>query len=389
MHDVVISGAGPSGSQCARVLAEAGFNVALIEKNCNWRKPCGGAVHPGVFELCPELKKLDLPKLRQVVMYSADYHRLQYQSSEMAHGAIVDRLEFDNFIREKAVEAGTELFDNTLSFEFLMKEGIRKGIKTKSTSGIREINGMIIILADGMSSKLAPKSGLRSKWKIDQIALAKCSIVEGNHQFDTETAYIFFRPYKGYGWVFPHDNKKLNIGVYTFAEDNLNRNLHETYNDFLQNPHIRKNLPLSYEVTWTGSYPFPIEGVLQKSLLDDNIMIVGDAAGFISPISGEGIQSAMISGKIAAEVAINALEAQDHSKNALKGYKRHAEIKAISAEYKIKRSLIDFLYENEGANLNRMLALTEKKPDFKTQVIKMFISENMEIPDKEFFSKFK
>lgn len=100
MHDVIVSGAGPSGSQCAQVLAEAGYKVALIEKDTNWRKPCGGALNPSVIEHYPQLKKLNLPKLKGVVMHSADYHSLKYQSGEMGTGTIVDRLLFDNFIRE-------------------------------------------------------------------------------------------------------------------------------------------------------------------------------------------------------------------------------------------------------------------------------------------------
>ena len=62
MHDVVISGSGPAGSKCAEILGKAGYKVALIEKDINWRKPCGGGITYKVFDLCPELKKLNLPR---------------------------------------------------------------------------------------------------------------------------------------------------------------------------------------------------------------------------------------------------------------------------------------------------------------------------------------
>ncbi|GAI59715.1 unnamed protein product, partial [marine sediment metagenome] len=61
MFDVVISGAGPAGSKCAQVLAERGFDVALIEKDINWRKPCGGAVSSRIFKYYPQLRKLNYP----------------------------------------------------------------------------------------------------------------------------------------------------------------------------------------------------------------------------------------------------------------------------------------------------------------------------------------
>jgi len=390
MYDVVISGAGPSGSVCARTLAEAGYSVVLIEKDTSWRKPCGGALHPKVFELCPELKKLNLLELKQIIMHSADNHTLKYRSSFMENGAVADRLIFDNFLREKCVEAGAELQDKTISYDFTKRTDTKIGIKTKSVSETKEFHGKVAVISDGMSSKLAPKSGIRLKWKIDQLAMGKCSIIKGSHDLDENTAYVFFRPYRGYGWIFPIDTKRFNIGVYTFGEDNLKRNLDETYHEFLRDPNIQQYIPKSnFETIWSSTYPFPIEGVLQKSLNDDNIMIVGDAAGFISPISGEGIQSSMISGNIAAKTAIKALEEGDFSKNSLNYYKRHSEVKALIKEFKLKRSMIDFFYENKGANFNRLVALTEKDPEFKKQVIDLFISEEMQIPDKEFFERIK
>ena len=66
MYDVVISGAGPSGSQCAETLAKSGFKVALIERDVKWRKPCGGSVSSKVIALYPQLKKLKLLKKNSI-----------------------------------------------------------------------------------------------------------------------------------------------------------------------------------------------------------------------------------------------------------------------------------------------------------------------------------
>jgi len=62
MFDAVISGAGPAGSRCAQILAENGFDVALLEKDVNWRKPCGGAVSSRIFKYYPKLRKLNCKK---------------------------------------------------------------------------------------------------------------------------------------------------------------------------------------------------------------------------------------------------------------------------------------------------------------------------------------
>ncbi|MFW9830118.1 MAG: FAD-dependent oxidoreductase, partial [Candidatus Thorarchaeota archaeon] len=276
MYDVIISGAGPSGSKSAQILAKAGYKVALLEKDINWRKPCGGALNPIVFEHYPQLKKLSLPKLKGIVMHSADYHYLEY-SGGGPPGTILDRLTFDNFIRKIAIETGAEIFNKNITFDLIVKDNQKIGVKSKTPIGTKEYFGKIIIIADGMSSKLAIRSGLRTKWKLDEIALAKCSILQGNHQLNEHNAYIFFRPYKGYGWIFPLDNHHFNIGIYTFGEDNRKYNIHEIYHEFLNDPQLKKYISASdYKTIWTACYLFPILGVLQKSLYDDNLMIVGD-----------------------------------------------------------------------------------------------------------------
>jgi len=386
MYDVVISGAGPSGSQCAEVLAKAGFNIALIEKDITWRKPCGGGINHRVLDFYPGLRQLDLPKIQGLIMHSADYHELEFKAKERSRGTVIDRLDLDNFMRNQAVDAGAELFDKNLSFDFITKNQKKVGIKTKSPSGIKEYYGKVLVVADGMSSKLAIKSGLRKKWKIGEIANGKCAIMEGKHYLNEDFVYLYFRSYKGYGWIFPIDNKRFNIGVYTYAEDNLNFNLNEIYLEFLHNPNIKKYIPNSnYKIEWSGSYPFPVDGVLEKSLYDDQILLIGDTGGFVSPISGEGIQHACLSGKVAAETVIKAQEAEDYSKNVLKQYRSHPKIKELIKSLKLKRSLRKFLYANKGEDLNKIFKLTETDLEFKNQVVDLFMSRK--IPSKEFLSK--
>jgi flavin-dependent dehydrogenase len=129
------------------------------------------------------------------------------------------------------------------------------------------------------------------------------------------------------------------------------------------------------------------KGVVEKSLYGDNIMIIGDAAGFVSPISGEGIHPSIVSGQIAAETAIQALEKEDISKNTLRGYKTHHNIKKIISNFKLKRSLVEFFYEQGGKNLNTMFNLAEVDNNFKSQVIDMFFFNAA--PSQDFFAKIR
>ena len=388
MYDVVISGAGPAGSRCAEILAKNGFKVALIEKDVNWRKPCGGAVSESIMsKYYPQLKKLKPLRLNGVLMFSAEYNKLEY-TREAPIGFVMDRLEFDNFIRNVAIDAGAELADKNISFDFIVKDKKKIGIKTKTASGIKEYLGKIIVIADGMSSKLAVKSGLRERWKVEDLGLAKCSILEGENNLVKNKMHIYFRAYKGYGWIFPITKKRFNIGCGTFSEDNLKYSLNQIFEEFKNDPNIKQYIPKSnYKEIWTGSYPLSAIGVLEKSLLKDNIMIIGDAAGFVSPISGEGIHASIVSGQIAAEAAMQALQNDDISDRTLKYYKQHPYIKKILRNFKLKRSMVEFFYENRGQNLDTMLRLAEDDKEFRNQVINMFLFNAA--PSKEFFAKIR
>lgn len=389
MYDVLISGAGPAGSRCAEIIAKNGFKVALIEKDVHWRKPCGGAVSARIMaRYYPQLKELNALRLKGVKMFSSEYHKLEYNWDQSGTDSIiVDRLEFDNFIRNVAVDAGAELYDKNISFDFVVEDQKKVGIKTKTPEGIKEYLGKIIVIADGMSSKLAVKSGLRERWKVNDLGLAKCSILEGENKLEKKM-YIYFRAYKGYGWIFPISEKRFNIGCGTFAEDNLKYNLNQIFEEFKNNPNIKQYFPKSnYKEIWTGSYPLSAIGILEKSLIKDNIMIIGDAAGFVSPISGEGIHPSIVSGQIAAEAAIQAFQNDDISNRTLKYYKQHPYIKKILRNFKIKRSLIGFFYDNNGKNLDIMFKLAEIDNDFRNQVINMFLFNAA--PSKEFLEKIR
>ena len=389
MYDVVISGAGPAGSKCAESIAKAGFKVALIERDSNWRKPCGGAVSSRIFKYYPQLRKLDHSPIFGMTIYSADYHKLKYSWKNIRDYSInVDRLSFDNFIRDIAVDTGAELFDKNFSFDYIRKNGKRVGIKTKTSSGTEEYYGKIIVIADGMSSKLAIKSGLREKWNINEIGIVKCAILEGENNLDKENMSMFFRPYKGYAWIFPLDKRRFNIGCGTWQEENLNYNVNYLYIKFMKDPFLKKFFPhTNYKTIWEAAYPVPATGVREKCLYEDNLMIVGDAAGFVSPISGEGIHPSIVSGNAAAEAAINALENETISKETLKYYKSYPNIKKIIRNFKMKSSMAKFFFENEGKNLSNMLELAEQNENFREQIINIFLFN--QIPSKDFLLKLK
>ncbi|MFX0028027.1 MAG: geranylgeranyl reductase family protein [Candidatus Hermodarchaeota archaeon] len=387
MYDVLVSGAGPAGSKCAEVIAKSGYKVALIERNSKWRKPCGGAVSSKVLKYYPQLRNLNLLPITGINMYSGDYYQLKYSWKDIREPSFtVDRLEFDNIIRNIAIDTGAELFDKNLSFDFIYKQNQKIGIKTKHNNEVKEFLGKVIVIADGMGSKLAIKSGMREKWKIDEIGLCRCAIMEGINSLDKTSISLFFQKYKGYGWIFPLDEIRFNIGCGTWLEANRIYNINQVYSDFLNDPYLKKFFPnREFNKIWEGSYPLPALGVKEKSLIKDNIMMIGDAAGFVSPISGEGIRASIVSGHIAGETAVLALENDDISEKSLKKYKFHPNIKKIRRNFKMTASIVDFLYEKDGTNLSNMFSLAKSNSKIQEIVINMFLFG--QAPSKEFLLK--
>ena len=389
MYDVIVSGAGPAGSKCAELIAEAGYEVALIEKDTSWRKPCGGGVSSRIFKYYPKLHKLNPHRITGISMFSGDFNKLTYSwEKQRNYSVVMDRLELDNYIRNIAINAGAKLFDKTISIDLLYNDNKIIGVKTKTPSGYEEFYGKIIIIADGMSSKLANKSGLREKWKTEELGLAKCAILEGNYSLDANHINVYFRPYKGYGWIFPLSQNRFNIGCGTFEEANNKYNLNKIYEEFLNDPHITKYFDEEKcETIWEGAYSLPALGVKESCLYGENIMMIGDAAGFVSPISGEGIHPSIVSGKVAAETAIKALEKGEISKKTLKEYAKHPNIKKIMRNFKLKRSLVEFFYENDGENLNIMLKLAEQDHKYRNEVVNMFLFN--QVPSRELIETIK
>jgi len=384
MYDVLISGAGPAGSKCAEVIANRGYKVGLIERNTAWRKPCGGAVSSRILKYYPQLRNLNLHPITGISMYSGDFDQLKYSWKDIREPSFtVDRLEFDTILRNIALDAGAELFDKNLSFDFLYKQNRKIGIKTKHHNETKEYQGRILIIADGMGSKLANKSNLREKWNIDGIGLAKCAIMEAENNIDKSSISLFFQKYKGYGWIFPLSENRFNIGCGTWLEANRVYNINQAYKDFQNHSYLNKFFPnRKFKEIWSGSYPLPALGINDKSLFKDNIMMIGDTVGFVSPISGEGIHASIVSGQVAGETAISALENDDISDQTLKKYKLHPNIKKIRRNFKMTASMVDFLYEDDGKNLSNMFLLAKSDEKAREIVINMFLFGQP--PSKEF-----
>ncbi len=324
-YNVTVVGAGPAGSTAAKILSENGLKVVLIEKDKLPRdKPCGGGLPRRVLE---RFNYVDNERFIESYSYSGVAFSPSMKDKIKAEKKIpiiatALRKKFDFELVNLAKENGTIVKDGkTVTDLKIFKDKAR--ILTKDGD---YIDSEIVVGADGVWSTVAKKSGLRkSKYETGACVLQEVEVNEkilDEYFGKRRKCYIHsrFKGIMGYGWIFPK-KEHLNIGIGgVWATHGEKINLLKSYRDYIdflkQNNLIPKNLKKS-----------PIKGgrlpinPLEKTY-GERILLVGDAAGFINPSTGEGIYYAMSSGEIAAKMIIKALQKGDVSSAFLSNYEK-------------------------------------------------------------------
>lgn len=332
-YDAVICGAGPSGSTAAKYMAEKGLKVLLLEKNSFPRdKPCGGALRPSIIEEFDYVKK-GLKKIPHTLCYRAKMYSpsLQYFVDYRPNNVVmynIQRKHFDVMMAEFAIDVGAELRENT---------EVKKVIKKHDTFALQskdgeEFEGKVIIGAGGMHDPVArylrKKEGLPEKWPESDIGLSVVEEFEVGEDFiidrygEEHVSYFHLKPNNlyGYAWTFPK-NTMLNIGFGAFWKDMKNVDIRKQFSLYLALLKKEGLIPQNLRQGSPKGAQIPLRGGI-KTTYSDNMLIIGDAAGFVSPIGGDGIYYAMCSGGIAANVVEYAVEHDACEKDTLSEYQK-------------------------------------------------------------------
>ena len=311
MLDVLVVGAGPSGSRIAWNFAKGGYNVVLIDRAEVIGEPCqcAGLITPRTFDYLgyerPILKEMDGARL-----WGPKESFLDFQASE-TKALVIDRPDLDRSIAKKAVEAGAELLHG---HTYLGHEKIDGGIKAKIRNKDKKfhIETKLLVGADGPLSRVAKNSGISGK---REILTAFGADVQGYRGKDThvdlfvgsELAPRFF------GWGIPTGPNEGRIGVAT----TLPHKPMPFFRDYFLKGAPSKLLGGAKIINLiSGLIPF---GVANPSYTD-NVILTGDAAGMAKPTSGGGIYSGLISADAAFEVASRALDSGELSSANLSPY---------------------------------------------------------------------
>jgi len=327
-YDVVVVGAGPSGSTAAKTLAEHGVNVLLIDKERFPRdKPCGGGLPLRTLSRFPYIKKL-----HSIESYS--YGGFIYSPSSLYDTkitksepviAMVLRSRFDNELVNLSIEKGVEFKDRTAVTDIKIHSDTAQISCKDGTS----INTDLIIGADGVHSTIAHKIGAipRKREKgiciVEEFQVPKKKIISLFTEDRLCHVHSKFKRIRGYGWVFPKQNH-INVGIVSY--DNKEQlkekdtDLQSIYADYLQALTKQDILPSQMKSVKKKGGILPVRPVPKTYF--DRILLCGDAAGFINPINGEGIFYAMVSGEIAGNVANDSIKQQDTTEHFLSIYEK-------------------------------------------------------------------
>jgi len=328
--DAVVVGAGTGGCLAAKTVAEAGFEVCLIDrkrKEAIGDKVCGDAIGKHHFD---DLK-LDYPigkelerKIVGAKLYSPDMETVFDVKGEGLYGFIVNRLHFGQRLLRSAVDAGSTLLGSTQVVEPIIKNGFVTGVLAKNleTGSKVTLLGQAVVDASGFSAvlrkKLPPGIGIGATVDKEDVVICYREIRELEEQVDEPDYCKLYLSQKwapgGYSWFFPEGGKKVNVGVGVTMFSGFPNPKNQLYDNILSMP-LFKGSSVVKAGTWYDPTRRPLD-----CMTGNGIVIVGDAACQVNPIHGGGMGPSMIGGSAAGKTIIEAMEREDLSREGLWSY---------------------------------------------------------------------
>lgn len=291
-YHVVVIGGGPIGAAAAREAARSGARTLLVErrKRMEGPVPCTGLVSPRTLPTLGGSSKSIIREIRAVTAHAPDGSRLRLRSDE-TKGLVIDRPSLEMELLEAARSAGAEILLGTKAD--VKREG---EITLVSESGEERLEADVIIGADGSKSRIASEFGLTC----DQPPLSAAqAVIEAEPEEEDRVEVYFGRTVAPgfFGWAVPAERNRVRVGVAITAGID-------------PKPFLDRLLAVHFPTSRVVSRAF---GLIPSRPVDrsiaDRVILVGDAAGQVKPLSGGGLYTggicARIAGRIAAEVALS------------------------------------------------------------------------------------
>ena len=303
-YDIIVVGAGPAGSMAARFAAEQGVSVLMLEKDRDVGYPvrCGEAISKaGVEEFITPDPKWIAATISKFSFNAPDGTEVILDFGEA--GYVLERRIFDYELARTAADAGAEILTRAYVNGLIFGDGKVSGVKYEYQGEQKELKSKVVIAADGVESRVGRWAGLTTHIDFRDMESA-VQITAANIPVDQNTLYFYFgQDYapQGYFWIFPKGDKKANIGLGVSGLIGKKKSALSFLNDFME-----RYYPAAPVLT-TIAGGVPCSTTLDK-ISAPGIMLDGDAARQVNPLSGGGIASGMIGGSIAGRIAAEAVK---------------------------------------------------------------------------------
>jgi digeranylgeranylglycerophospholipid reductase len=309
--DVIVVGAGPIGSVTAENLARASLRVALLEEHPQIGLPnhCSGLVSPRTLKLVGVAEKtVELVQFNSARVWAPGGKTLWLQS-DTVQAAAIDRTRFDQILAERAASAGAILLLGTQARRFERADGEVR-VEAQTERGILDLCTPLLIGADGANSRVARWMGKKHDGEI--IAAFKADVVFQGGGSDSIEIFVGNHIAPGlFGWIIPMQDSTARIGLGATKAPRRHLNafldmVRHRFGDFAIQEIRGAALPLGPARDFTASH----------------VMLVGAAARQTKPTTGGGLYFGLRAAELAAATALEAVEANDFSKQMLSKYEQ-------------------------------------------------------------------
>jgi flavin-dependent dehydrogenase len=241
---------------------------------------------------------------------------------------VVPRLILDNIILERALASGA-------SFQTPVRvTDIEQGHNTMLVKGVQgtqttTFRARMVVHATGANTKLLLTTGLLKK--MPRMILAVRTYYDGiTGTFDTAQCRFDNVPLPGYAWIFPVSSTSINVGIGLFriglASRWMPKTAHSAFDTFIQSPPLQRLLDGGKQTSPIKGFPIRVD-FARSPTFGERTMIIGEAAGLVNPITGEGIDYGMESGKLAADHLTHMFATGDFSLKQLAAFDKQLRLR--------------------------------------------------------------
>jgi geranylgeranyl reductase family protein len=293
-YDVIVVGAGPAGSACAYRLASAGASVLLLDRARFPRdKPCGGGVTGRAAQLIPfaiaPVVEDTVTSVRMRLGYGSWFERGEDEPLVL----MTQRLRLDAYLVERAVEAGAELRERVKAEKV---EGLAGRVEV--AAGGERFSAEAVIGADGVNGISARTLGLGGNQAVGVALEGNVSYERLGDGYRGRAVLELGVVPGGYGWVFPKGDH-VNVGIGGWEREGSR--LREHLGALCAAHGVAQG-----DLEGVRGYRLPLRSP-RSALARGRAAIVGDAAGLVDPVSGDGMFEAFLSAKLASEATLDLL----------------------------------------------------------------------------------